>query len=299
MDPWPIISDLAAQQYGRVSARQLHAAGMDDSTLSRTAAKQGWQRPLRGVCAPVGAFAVPEGRLAEALLAVGPPALVGGWSAAWLWGLVRTAPTIPELVVPHQRRLNREGIVIRRSRTLVPADGVFRAGLPVSTVVRLLCDLAALTDDDALRALLIDARQRRLVDLADVAARAAGMGTAAGMASLRERLAELDREYCDSVMEHRLRARLAKVVGLPPPAPGPFPVQTPDRLLHVDIAWPDRRVGIEVDGFGSHSQRASLEIDARRHNALQLAGWRVLRATWPHVGPEFPALLAPLRALLQ
>lgn len=298
MDTWPIISDLAAQQHGRVSARQLKAAGMDDATLSRLARRQSWEQPHRGVYAPVGAVPSPRAALAEALLAVGPPVLIGGWSAAWLWGLVRAAPTLPELVVPHHRRLSRDGMVIRRSRTLKASDGVILDGLPVSNPVRLICDLAALTDEEALRALLIDARQRRLLDLADIAERAAGMGTAAGIASLRERLAELDREHCDSVLEHRLRRRLAEVPDLPPPAPAPFPVRSGGRTLHVDIAWPDRCVGIEADGFGSHAERLSLHIDARRHNALQLAGWRVLRATWPHAGAEFPALLAPLRHLV-
>ena len=299
MDTWPKISELAAQQYGRVSTRQLQDAGMDAATISRYAAKQGWARPARGVYAPVGAYTVAEARLAEALLAVGPPVLVGGWSAAWMWGLVRTPPVPAELVVPHHRKAGRTARTdVRRSRTLTAADGVILRGLPVCTPVRTLCDLAAVTDEPALRGMLIDARQRRLADLADVVERAAGMGTARGLRMLRRLLAELDGEHCDSVLEHKLRGRLAAVAGLPPSAPAPVPVDIGGRVLHVDIAWPERRVGIEADGFGAHSQRASLDMDARRHNALQLAGWRVLRATWVHLGEEFPLLLEQLRRLL-
>ena len=299
MDPWPTISDLAAQQYGRLSTRQLRGAGLDDATLSRVARAQQWERPHRGVYAPVGSFEVPEARLAAALLAVGPPVLIAGWGAAWLWGLVPAAPTVPEVVVPHQRKAGRDArLVLRRSRTLLPSDGVVLRGLPVTTPARTLCDLAALTDEPALRGLLIDARQRRLADLADVAACAARMGTAAGGRLLRELLRELDQEHCDSVLEHRMRRRLAEVGGLPPPDPRPVEVHTPHAVLHVDIAWPGWRVGLEVDGLGSHSERKSLEIDARRHNALQLAGWCVLRATWADLGPAGDALFVQLRSLL-
>lgn len=300
MDPWPTISEIAARQYGRISALQARTAGLDPGSLSRLAARHHWDRPLRGVYAPTGAIHLPEGKLIEALLTVGPPVLVCGWSAAWLWGLVRTLPTRPEIVMPHERKAGRSqpAIVVRRSRTLRRDDGVVHRGLPVTTVARTLCDLAAVTDQDALRGLLIDARQRRLVDLAAVAERSASMGTAPGLRLLRGLLRELDEVHCDSVLEHHIRARFAEVPGLPPPAPAPVPVPVRGRVLHVDIGWPDFRVGVEVDGFGGHSQRTSLETDARRHNALQLADWRILRATWAHAGADFPDLLASLRRLV-
>ena len=217
-----------------------------------------------------------------------------------MWGLVRTAPTVPELLVPHGRRPGRQpGMAVLRSRTIVPQDGAILRGLPVTRPARTLCDLAAVTELSTLRALLVDARQRRLVELPDVAACAGRMGTARGLAQLRRLLMELDGERCDSVLEYRIRRRLAGVPDLPQPAPHPVPVQAGQRLLHVDVGWPEWLVGLEVDGFGSHSERQSLELDARRHNALQLAGWRILRATWADLGEPGDALVAQLRVLLQ
>lgn len=273
---------------------------MDRTVLSRLAARQRWERPYRGVYTAIGASDSPEGRLAAALLAVGPPVLVARWSAAWMWGLVRAAPTVPELVVPHYRRPGRQpGMDVRRSRTITAQDGVILRGLPVTGPTRTLCDLAAVTEQATVRALLLDARQRRLVELPDVAACAGRMGTAAGLGQLRRLLMELDGERCDSVLEYRIRRLLAGVPGLPRPAPHPVPVQAGHRVLHVDVGWPQWLVGLEVDGFGGHSERQSLERDARRHNALQLAGWRVLRATWADLGEPGEALVAHLRALLQ
>lgn len=239
------------------------------------------------------------GRLSGALLAVGSPAFVGGWSAAWLVGLVRSAPSAVELVVPHERRTrNLPGVVVRRSRTLTQADAVAVEGLPSTSAVRTVCDLAAITDEEGLRTLLIDGRQRRLFDLAAVLERASTMGTAKGLSQLRRLVWELDAERCDSVLEYRLRSRLHAVPGLPAPSPAPVPVDVGGRVLHIDIGWPAFAVGIEADGFGSHSERDSLEVDARRHNALERAGWRILRAGWRSTGPAFDDLLRDLVALL-
>jgi hypothetical protein len=299
MEAWARIRELAGEQYGMLSRRQAESAGLDASTVSRALERHGWERRHRGVYAPPGAFATPEGRAAAALLAIGPPVLLADWTAAWLWGLVRTPPTVPQLVVPARRGVTTlEGIAARRSGTLVvEEDGAVVHGLLVTSPARTLCDLSALTTEDTLRALLIDARQRRLVELADVLQRAAGMGTAKGLRQMRRLVCELDRARCDSVLEHRLRGRLGDVPELPPPASGPVPVDVGGRTLHVDIGWPEERVGIEVDGFGSHSERRSLEIDQRRHNALQLARWRVLRAGWREAGDGFPDLLRDLRGL--
>lgn len=294
MQPWERLTELTRQQYGIVSTRQAEDAGLPGRTLRSTAARQGWERSHRGVYAPVGAFDTPEGRLAAAVLAVGPPVLVAGWSAAWLHGLVPVPPTKPELVVPHQRRTTAlPGIVVRRSRTLVVADGFAYRNLPVTTAVRTICDLAAVTGEEALRSLLIDARQRRLLDLAELAERLSTLGTAKGTRQARRLVAELDRVHCDSVLERKLRDKLAGVPGLPAPAPHPVAVDVGHgRVLHVDIAWPTQRVGIEVDGFGSHSDRKSLEVDVMRHNALARVRWQAYRASWPQLGAGFPQLVA-------
>lgn len=294
-----MLNDLAASQYGLVSLAQARQAGLPERTFIDLAMRQRWSQPHRGVYRLPGSWPTALGRLSAALLAVGEPALVGGWSAAWLLGMVRSAPSTAELVVPHDRRARSiPGVTVRRSRTLTATDAEMVAGLPATNAVRTVCDLSALTDEQGLRVLLIDGRQRRLLDLAAVVERASTMGTRRGLSQLRRLAWELDGERCDSILEYRLRARLHAVPGLPAPDPGPVAVDVGGRVLHVDIGWSAYAVGIEADGFGSHSERDSLEVDARRHNALERAGWRILRAGWSAVGPGFDDLLRDLTALL-
>ncbi len=48
----------------------------------------------------------------------------------------------------------------------------------------------------------------------------------------------------------------------------------------IDVAFPKRKVAIEVDGFAFHSDAEDFHGDRKRQNAIALLGWQVLRFTW-------------------
>ena len=53
------------------------------------------------------------------------------------------------------------------------------------------------------------------------------------------------------------------------------------RRWEIDLAWPDLKVGLEVQGgiwrvgMGAHSRPANIRRDMEKHNALLDLGWRV------------------------
>ncbi len=55
------------------------------------------------------------------------------------------------------------------------------------------------------------------------------------------------------------------------------------RRWRLDVAWPDRRLGAEVEGgswvAGRHTRGAGFEKDCEKYNAAVLLGWSVLRFT--------------------
>lgn len=67
----------------------------------------------------------------------------------------------------------------------------------------------------------------------------------------------------------------------------------PARRWRFDLAWPDARLGVEVEGgiwtSGRHSRGEGFEADCAKYNEAVLAGWRVLRVT--------PAMIEDGRAL--
>jgi very-short-patch-repair endonuclease len=47
-----------------------------------------------------------------------------------------------------------------------------------------------------------------------------------------------------------------------------------------DFAWPQQRVVVETDSWLAHANQIAFQADRAATNALQLAGWLVLRFTW-------------------
>jgi very-short-patch-repair endonuclease len=65
-----------------------------------------------------------------------------------------------------------------------------------------------------------------------------------------------------------------------------------------DIAWVDRRLVVELDGYRYHGTRQAFERDRTRDATLQVAGYRVLRVTYRRLMREPEQVIAELRALL-
>lgn len=59
----------------------------------------------------------------------------------------------------------------------------------------------------------------------------------------------------------------------------------PTRLWRLDFAWPDQKIGFEIEGGiwrphgGAHSHPQNIERDIEKSNAAALMGWRIIRIT--------------------
>ena len=66
--------------------------------------------------------------------------------------------------------------------------------------------------------------------------------------------------------------------GLPEPV-RQLRVVVDDRVYFLDLAYPQVKLAIEVDGFEYHRGRGVFDRDRSRQNDLVRAGWTVLRFT--------------------
>lgn len=76
------------------------------------------------------------------------------------------------------------------------------------------------------------------------------------------------------------------------------PVRCDGQHYFIDIAFPARRLAIEIDGR-LHAGPDLFESDRWRQNDLVLAGWRVLRFTWAMLTDHPDDVLAAVRAELR
>lgn len=296
VDPWARLYRLAGRQHGAVSTAQAVACGISESTWWRRIRREGWPRPFRGVALVPGGPPTLAQSVMAAVLAVNGPVWAARGTAAALLGLADSPPSRITLVAPpgvgsHPPR----GVHIVRTQSLVPAHTTLVGPVPVTTPARTVIDWAAeLRTAALLRPVVIQAVQRRRLRLDQVGALLEALGPVAGAGTLRTVLRQLDEERCDSELEYLVRRKL-RAAGFRP-APGPVPVTVAGgRVFHVDIGFPPRPVGIEVDGRAYHLAAADVAADHGRANLIMAVRYRLLRVTWLRVDRDWDGFCEELR----
>jgi very-short-patch-repair endonuclease len=227
-----------------------------------------------GVYAMPHTAELPLATEAAALLACGTDALLSHHSAATLWRFRPGVARPVHVTIRGSRGCpSPTGVVVHRSSM---ADIRLCDGLPATSPARTLLDVAAALSDREVELLLDEALfVRRLVTVAqlnDVLARA---GTHPG----RARLARVARSHTaptrtDSHPEERMLI-LIRAADLPEPQ-----LQAYVLGYRIDFLWPELRLALEVDAYGTHGSRRRFESDRRRDaRLLTEKGITVLRVT--------------------
>jgi very-short-patch-repair endonuclease len=274
------LAGLAERQHGVVSIRQLRRLGYTEAAVGRALAAGRLHRLWRGVYAVGHTDLSPEGRCLAAVLACAPGALLSHGSAAWLWGLYRHRPGAIDVTAP-TRRHRKPPLRLHYAR-LHEDERALREGIPVTSVARLLLDLAATLTDPRLESLLERCEELELFDLGEIDATLARAGGHHGAGRLRRCLAiyRSDPAFTRSRLERRFLA-LVLESGLPRPATN-FNVAG----LELDAYWEAERFAVELDVYETHGTRAAFERDRRREEELLLAGIESIRITGPRLKNE-------------
>jgi very-short-patch-repair endonuclease len=172
-------------------------------------------------------------------------------------------------------------------RSPLPDDEVtVREGIPVTTVVRTVADLADVLTRRALERTIDEAAYLRY-DLDGLRPRRGRRGYGVLARVLDEH--EPGSTRTRSPLEERMLA-LCRRSGLPAPE-----VNVIVEGHEVDFLWRDARLIVETDGWAAHGTRKAFERDRLRDAKLTAAGWRVVRVTHRTIG-AFEQQLARLLA---
>jgi hypothetical protein len=236
----------------------------------------------------------PHGECLAAVLAVGPGSLLSYQSAGWLWGMWNGSPKpihVTAAVTRHHP--TPKGLLRHRARNLVEDDRALVDGIPVTSVARTLLDLAWKLRSDQLRRVLARAEDLKLIDLEaiqDVIERNRGHH---GAKRLRFALATYERPiWSRSEFERRFFEHIL-ASGLPRPATGWNEVGH-----EIDVYWPERRFGVELDSFETHGTRQAFEDDRERDLDFALAGIKTVRISERKFHREPDAVVALVATLL-
>lgn len=275
------LSTTAASQFGLVTTAQARDCGIGGHTLTRLV-DRGCLVPMHhAVHRFVAAPCTWRQRVLGAVLTAGTGAAAARSTAAQLLDLRdRPRSATIAVVVAHDRRVRIDDPTIRvhRSRTLDADQVRVVDGIPVTDAARTVCDLAMERPVAALRELAAEALRRDLTTLAELDERLRRAGRISGARRLAAALRQLDPDT--SRMRSRLEGRLLSLLegsGLRRPAVAYQVVDDGRVRAELDLAYPDEKVAIEVDGYWWHSTPHQKSYDETRQNALVARGWRVLR----------------------
>jgi very-short-patch-repair endonuclease len=273
---WP---DIARRQAGVVRRSQLLAVGLTRHQIARLLdSRLLTATPHRGV---YRAASAPDSPDSQAWLAVlGARAVLSYLSAAAWWDLPVEQDGRIHVTRHHRQRLLTHKR-IRVHRTLLVLSAVTtRYGLDVTTRTETLLDCLGWVHVGPARTLLDRAFQQSWLGRPDIERR---LDEQAGRWGNRQ----LARLLCDSRLgaeaesERRLQRLLddAGIGGWK----GNHPVVIAGRRFRLDVAFPEHRLDVEVDGWAFHRSKEARDHDIERDNLLTQAGWRVLRFSWEDV----------------
>jgi hypothetical protein len=297
-----VITELAQRQHGVVVGAQVVELGVTRRMLQTRVASGRLTRIGPDLYLVGGAPLTWEGKLLGLVLAAGDGAVASHRAAAALWGLDGFTKGTPELTTPRGKRFRRRGARVHESTDLDRCGVRTRARIPVTDPSRTILDLARRTSDVRLAQAIESARRLQLTSWRELIAtlrRHARCGRP-GIRRLRRVIASgMHREeVTDSDFELLVLALIAEH-GLPEPVLHHAVVDASGRhLAEVDLAYPELRIAIELDG-GAHQRRDVFERDRPRQNRLVLEGWIVLRFTWDAFRDRPEEIVAAIRAARQ
>lgn len=271
MNPEMLLAEIARGQGGVFTRAQARRAGFSRVVVARRVRSGRWLEPRPAVLVTAGTHLGPLARWWAVILSTPGHPVLSHRTAAEVWELPVARVPLVELTTTGSRTPSVAGALLRR-RPLPPADVTRRGGVAVTTQERTVLDCLATLDLDAARALLDDAAQLGLLTRdslrAAVRARAGWAGTAQLRAlSLHEDGPRPTWTVYDALHHHLRTAghrgwvRDVRVV------------TGRARTVPVALAHPEHRTAVHVVPL-RRAEHPSVVTD---HNALVVAGWRVLR----------------------
>lgn len=294
-----MFEDLVARQAGVVSLAQASAYGYTPDRVRRRVREGRWRRLYPGVVLVGGHQLTDEARVRAAWLWAsrrqrgrGPltdgGVAVGGPAAAFWHGMQPCAPQVVDVSTPTgSRARSRPGVRVCR-RVLPAVDVAPVRGVHVTGRALTALETAIVLPNGSA---FLDRALQKHVSFADVYGaycRSLGRRGSADM----YRLLVIAADRADSAAE-RVVVKLLRTAGI-----SGWVLGLPFGPYKIDLAFPDVKVAIEIDGWAWHVDQDRFVGDRRKQNALVRAGWTVLRFTWHDLTRTPGAVVAQIAAAL-
>ncbi len=249
----------------------------------------------KGVYAAGHTRIVDHAHLVAALMAIGPDGFLSHRTAAAAWGLRAISVKRVEVTIRAGSLRPRPPLIVHRTaKTPDPADIAVRNGLRVSSVPRLMIELAPRERSPEMQRLITQAVRRRILDVSELERAFERHARRPGVRRLKAELqAYRPKPERKSGFEIAFDEWLSQYAGISAPLRnvqiGPW---------EIDCYWPQHRLAVELDGRAYHVAARDFEKDRRKDIYLQRVQIRVMRITELRFELDRAGILDDLRAFM-
>ena len=285
-------------QHSLITREQSLACGLSVAQIERLVRLGVWDRVDRRLYGPAGVPNSWRRRLMGAVLCAPEGAAASHRAAAALRGVGGPLDPPVEISVPRGSRFRRPDVIAHESGDLGLARITVVDGIPTTDLRRVAMDLGAVVSFERFKHTIREIRHRHGVTSEQLlgtylAHKRQGRN---GGGALRD---WLDRYFgVGGVSESGIELIALDALldaGFPPPR-RQFWVTTPVGRFRLDLAYPEQRICIEIDGR-QHDDVDIAAYDAARTEALEGEGWVVLRVRSGHLASDLARVVSELRRL--
>ncbi len=288
------LNRVAARQHRIVTSRRLRLLGFSRSWVTRQIADGQITRLHHKVYLVGPGAPTREGRWLAAVLAAGEGALLARTNAAALHDIAKSRGSRIDVLIPAHRRVKLKGVRIHRCRRIHPDDSSLVDSIPVTSVERTICDLAADVPYADVKRAFEEAERRHLIDHRKLREAVERMRGTAGAAAMRQLLGYDPRPATETRSELEIAfLELVTNAGLPP-----YQRNVVVFGNDIDAYWPEAKLVVELQSYTWHSDPEAFERDHVKLARLERNGVKTLALTYKQVTQDSAATVETVLALL-
>jgi very-short-patch-repair endonuclease len=279
-----LVASLAASQRTIVTHEQLLRIGLTRRVIAHWVAIGRLHIKFRGVYSIVSGELPALALEQAALLVCGAGAFLSHRSAAYVWGMRKTAPPVVELTMSGRYCSSRAGIEVHRVRTIDRRELRHHDGLWVSSPARAVLEIAAAAPGELID-VIDEGLGRRLLTPRELQAVLARNRPCRGAARLAALLGDETAMTITRSKAERAFLKLIRDARLPLPE-----VNVPFGPYVPDFVWRRERLIVELDSPTFHGGPGAFQNDREKDLFFRDAGFDAMRVTREHVVGE-PAIV--------
>ncbi len=279
-----VVAALAATQRTIVSHDQLIAHGCGRRVIAHWVGRRRLNPVFHGVYSVVRGELPPLGREQAALLVCGDGAFLSHRSAAYVWGLRKTAPAPVEVSVCGRYSSSRDGLRVHRIKAIDRRELRRQEGLWVSSPARIVLEIAAVAPEELVD-VVDEGLARRLMTSRELEAVLARNRPCRGAARLAALLGDESAMTITRSRAEKSFLALIRDARLPQPE-----VNVPFGRYVADFLWRRERLIVELDTPTFHGGPRAFQNDREKDLVYRDGGFDVLRFTREHAVKQ-PAIV--------